>query len=102
MDFSGDPYNPEGLYLPAPNLPSFADPGTFTSGAQSWADVLKFGVSRYIDARLAPSLPANNQPQPAAVRPTGTLALNTPEGGPNWLILGALAAGALALYFALK
>lgn len=73
-------------------------PQSVNPAANSWEDVLKFGMSRLIDAKVRPVVPNNTlpyyqnaySPPPPAFSPGGA--------GWAWLILGAVAVAAVIAF----
>lgn len=74
-------------------------PHAVTPGASSWADVLKFGIGRYADYKVASLAPQNTAPTYAPQR-----LVETPTGGnfsagwsANWMLWAGLGLAGLAL-----
>jgi hypothetical protein len=64
---------PSSWFVPPP-----ADPGAYSAGASDWTDVLKFGLSRAIDAHYYKAIRPQNA-YPSVSRSWGTYRVN-PDG----------------------
>lgn len=76
---------------PWANLPSAVySPASMNPAAGSWDDVLKFGLSRIIDAKVRPVRPENTQP--ILTKPNYRLPGSFDFGALlPWLVIGAVA-----------
>jgi hypothetical protein len=74
-------------------------PGAVNPNAGSWDDVLKFGFSRLIDAKVRPVQSDNAAAVPERVQSLGSALPTASKGGVPmaWVVVGALALGVLFL-----